>query len=277
MSPKTFRYVEAGGVGTITLDRPDRLNALTFEIYRELRDFVPTLSEREAARVVVLAGEGRGFCSGGDVEDIIGQLFARDAAGLLEFTRITGAVVENLRRLRKPVIAAVHGTCCGAGAMLALASDLRLLSASAKLAFLFVKVGLSGADMGACQLLPRVVGLGRAAEILMRGEFLSAEECLRIGLANRVWPDAEFRERVADYAHDLACGPALGLSVTKEMLERESTMDVSTAIEAEAQAQSICMGHTDFREAYEAWKAKRPTRFAGAPGPFGAPRRPGSA
>ncbi|MBL8696267.1 MAG: enoyl-CoA hydratase family protein [Planctomycetes bacterium] len=272
MNPKTFRYSEADGVGTLTLDRPDRLNSLTFEIYRELAAFIPTLEERASTRVLMLTGEGKGFCSGGDVEDIIGRLFERDAAGLLEFTRVTGAVVRELRALRKPVIAAVNGTCCGAGALLAIASDLRLLSASAKVAFLFVKVGLSGADMGACQILPRIVGLGRASEILMRGEFLSSEECLRIGLANRVYPDAEFRARAAEYAYELACGPAFGLSMTKEMLEREYTMDTSTAVEAEAQAQAICMGHPDFREAYEAWKAKRPIRFQGAPGHFGVKR-----
>ena len=272
MNPRTFRFAEQGGVGTITLDRPDKLNSLTFDVYEELRAFVPTLETREATRVVVLTGEGRGFCSGGDVEEIIGELFARDAAGLLEFTRLTGAVVQNLRALRKPVIAAVNGTCCGAGALLALASDLRLLAASAKIAFLFTRVGLSGADMGACQLLPRVVGLGRASEILMRGEFISADECLMLGLANRVYPDDEFRERVAEYARELACGPAFGLAVTKQQLESEATMDLPVAIEAEAQAQALCMAHPDFREAYEAWSEKRPIRFAGAPGPFGTKR-----
>jgi enoyl-CoA hydratase/carnithine racemase len=240
---------------------------LTFEVYRELRDFVPALEERASTRVVVITGEGRGFCSGGDVEEIIGELFARDAAGLLEFTRMTGAVVRNLRALRKPVIAAVNGTCCGAGALLAIGSDLRLLASSAKLAFLFVKVGLSGADMGACQLLPRIVGLGRASEILMRGEFLSAEECLRIGLANRVYPDESFRQEAARYAAELARGPALGLATTKQLLEAEHTMDLASAIETEAKAQALCMAHPDFREAYEAWKGKRAARFLGAPFP----------
>lgn len=268
MEPKHFRYEEARGVGTITLDRPERLNSITFDVYEELREFVPTLEERPGARVIVLTGAGRAFCSGGDVEDIIGRLFDRDAAGLLAFTRTTGAVVERLRKLRKPVVAAVNGTCCGAGALLAIASDLRLMAASAKVAFLFVRVGLSGADMGACQLLPRIVGLGRATELLMRGEFVSAEECLRIGLANRVYPDAEFRERVAEYASALACGPAFGLAITKQMLESEATMDLSAAIEAEAQAQALCMAHPDFRAAFEAWRTKRPVVFEGAPGPL---------
>src|SRR5262245_26013901 len=157
MNPRTFRFAEQGGVGTITLDRPDKLNSLTFDTYQELRAFVPTLESRASTRVLVVTGEGRGFCSGGDVEEIIGELFARDAAGLLEFTRLTGAVVQNLRALRKPVVAAVNGVCCGAGALLALASDFRVLAASSRVAFLFVRVGLSGADMGACQLLSRVV------------------------------------------------------------------------------------------------------------------------
>jgi enoyl-CoA hydratase/carnithine racemase len=269
MNPKHFRFSEAGGVGTITLARPDRLNALTFETYAELRDFIPTIEGREGTRVLVLTGEGRAFCSGGDVEDIIGKLLGRGAGELLEFTRMTGAVVANLRRLRKPVVAAVNGVCCGAGALLAIASDIRLLASSAKVAFLFVRVGLSGADMGACQLLPRIVGLGRASELLMRGEFVSAEECLRIGLANQVYPDAEFRDRAAAYARELACGPAFGLAMTKEMLELEATMDTDSAIEAEAQAQALCMAHPDFKAAYDAWKAKKPIQFQGAPGPFG--------
>jgi enoyl-CoA hydratase/carnithine racemase len=269
MNPKHFRFSESDGVGTITLDRAEKLNSLTFETYAELRDFIPTLEAREGSRVVVITGSGRGFCSGGDVEEIIGELFARDAAGLLAFTRMTGAVVANLRALRKPVVAAVNGVCCGAGAMLAIGSDIRLLASSAKMAFLFVRVGLSGADMGACQLLPRIVGLGRATELLMGGEFVSAEECLRIGLANKVYPDAEFQSRASEFARALACGPAFGLAMTKQMLESEFTMDTAGAVEAEAQAQAICMAHPDFRAAYESWKAKKPIRFAGAPGPFG--------
>lgn len=269
MNPKSFKFNISDGVGVITLDRPDKLNSLTFEIYAELRDFIASLEFRDDVRVLVITGEGRGFCSGGDVEDIIGRLFERDAAGLLEFTRMTGAVVANLRKLRKPVIAAVNGTCCGAGALLAIASDLRLLASSAKVAFLFVRVGLSGADMGACQLLPRIVGLGRAAELLMRGEFISSEECLRIGFANKVFPDAEFRESAMEYANEIARGPAFGLAMTKQMLESEYTMDTANAIEAEAQAQALCMAHPDFKIAYESWRAKRPILFKNAPGPFG--------
>jgi enoyl-CoA hydratase/carnithine racemase len=270
MPSSALRFEERDGVGTITLARPERLNSLTFELYAELARLIPSLESRPATRAVLLTGEGRGFCSGGDVEEIIGELFSRDAAGLLEFTRLTGSVVLALRRLRKPVVAAVNGVCCGAGALLALASDFRVLAASSRVAFLFVRVGLSGADMGACQLLSRVVGLGRATEILMRGEFLSAEECLRIGLANRVHPDAELLPRARELARELACGPAFGLATTKVQLEAEATMSIADAIEAEAQAQALCMAHPDFAAAYDAWKAKKPVRFAGAPGDFGA-------
>lgn len=268
MTPTQFKFSVDRGVGTITLNRPETLNSLTFAVYAELRDFIPTLEHRNDVRVVLLAGEGRGFCSGGDVEDIIGRLFERDQEGLVEFTRMTGAVIRNLRNLRKPVVAAIHGTCCGAGALLAIGSDIRLLAASSKIAFLFVRVGLSGADMGACQILPRIVGLGRATELLMRGEFINAEECLRIGLANRVYPDQEFKEKAFEYARSLACGPAFGLAMTKQMLESEYTMTAGDAIEAEAQAQALCMAHPDFKIAYEAWRARQPIVFKGAPGPF---------
>jgi enoyl-CoA hydratase/carnithine racemase len=190
-SPKTFRFSLEDGVGTITLDRPKSLNSLTFEIYEELRDFWPKLSETPEVGVVVITGEGRGFCSGGDRHDIIAELFARDMQGLLAFTRTTGALIRNIRRCRRPVIAAVNGVAVGAGAVIALACDIRIVAASARFGFVFPQVGLCGADMGAAYLLPRVVGLGRANEILFTGDLIGAEEALRIGLANRVVADGD--------------------------------------------------------------------------------------
>jgi enoyl-CoA hydratase/carnithine racemase len=268
LSPKTFRWQLEAGVGTITLDRPDRLNALTFAIYEELRDFFAALDREPDVRAVVLTGEGRAFCSGGDVEDIIGELFARDMQGLLAFTRVTGALIANMRKVRRPVVAAVNGTAVGAGAVIALASDLRILSDDAKIGFIFPQVGLCGADMGAAYLLPRIVGLGRASELLFFGGMVGAEEAHRIGLANKVVPKAECVQTARAWAERLASGPAFAHAMTKQMLESEHTMSLDAAIEAEAQAQAICMAHPDFRAAYDAWKEKKPTLFQGAPGPF---------
>jgi enoyl-CoA hydratase/carnithine racemase len=264
-TPTTFQYQEdpATGVATITLNRPERLNALTFAVYEELRDWFPVLGTRPAVRAVVLTGAGRAFCSGGDVENIIGQLFARDARGLLEFTRLTGEVVRNMRALPKPIVAALPGVAAGAGAVLALASDLRIGSERAKFAFLFVKVGLAGADMGAAFLLPRVVGLGRATELLMLGDAVDAATCERMGLLNRVVPEAELAQAARALAERLARGPGFALAMTKTMLDRELSMDLTGAIEAEAQAQQICMQTRDFREAYEAFTGKREPRFEG--------------
>ncbi len=256
-----FRFEVSEGVGTVTLDRPDRLNALTFEVYAELRDFFRDVGARGDVRAIVLTGAGRGFCSGGDVHDIIGKLFEKDMAGLLEFTRMTGALVENIRRCPKPVVAAVNGVAAGAGAVIALACDMRVVSDKASFAFLFVKVGLSGADMGAAWLLPRVVGSGRASELLLTGERIDATEAHRIGLANRVVaPDRVLAEAHA-IADALAKGPAFGLAMTKEMLNSEADLTLQGAIEAEAQAQAICMQHPDFREFYDAFVSKRPPRF----------------
>jgi enoyl-CoA hydratase/carnithine racemase len=256
------------GVGTLVLARPARLNALTFGMYRELREAIDAAGEREDVRALVLTGEGRAFCSGGDVEGIIGELFSRDAKGLLAFTRATGALVASLRRLRKPVVAAVHGVAVGAGAVIALACDMRIASTDAKLAFLFPRVGLCGADMGAAYLLPRVVGLGRASELLFTGDTIGAEDALRIGLVNRVVPPHECLPAARALAARLARGPAFAHGMTKEMLENEATMTLEQAIEAEAQAQAICMQHPDFRTAYEAWRTKHHARFEGAPGDF---------
>jgi enoyl-CoA hydratase/carnithine racemase len=261
MTPTSFGYTVAGGIATITLDRPARLNALTFQVYEELRDLFAALALEDAVRVVVITGRGRAFCTGGDVKEIIGPLFERSAPGRLAFTRMTCELIRNMRRLPKPIIAALNGTVAGAGAAIALASDFRIAAEEARIAFLFVKVGLSGADMGAAFLLPRVVGMGRAFEILALGEFVPAREAERIGLYNKVVPAADLETEVAALAKRLAAGPAFAHAMTKTMLDRELSMDLETALEAEAQAQAHCMEHADYREAYEAFIEKRPPGF----------------
>jgi enoyl-CoA hydratase/carnithine racemase len=261
INPKSFKYESKDRVATITLNRPERLNALTFEIYRELADTFVALRDEREVRVVVITGAGKAFCSGGDVQDIIGQLFQRDMEGLLEFNHLTCELVKNIRALTKPVIASLNGTTAGAGACIALASDLRVASETAKIAFLFVKVGLCGADMGAAHLLPRTVGLAKATELLFTGDFISAQEAERIGLYNRVVAAEALEAATTEMAQRLAQGPAFGLAKTKEMLNREFAMTFESALEAEAQAQAICMQHSDFREAYEAFLAKRPAQF----------------
>jgi enoyl-CoA hydratase/carnithine racemase len=261
-TPKSFLYEKSQqGVVTITLNRPERLNALTFEVYRELTDTFAALKHERDVRAVVITGAGRAFCSGGDVHDIIGELFSRNMEGLLEFTRITCELIHNIRALPQPVIASLNGTTAGAGACIALASDIRLASEEAKIAFLFVKVGLSGADMGAAYLLPRVVGLSKATELLFTGDFISAQEAERIGLYNRVVPGEQLTATTLEFAERLAQGPAFALAKTKEMLNRELEMNLEAALECEAQAQAICMQHPDYREAYEAFVAKRPPKF----------------
>jgi enoyl-CoA hydratase/carnithine racemase len=257
----TFLYEQSQGVATITLNRPERLNALTFEVYRELTDAFAALRTETDVRVVVITGAGRAFCSGGDVHDIIGELFKRDMEGLLEFTRMTCELVATIRALRKPVIASLNGTTAGAGACIALASDIRIAAEEAKIAFLFVKVGLSGADMGAAYLLPRVVGLAKATELLYTGDFISAQEAERIGLYNRVVPGDQLVSTTRELAERLARGPAFAIAKTKELLDREAHMNLETALECEAQAQAICMQHPDYREAYEAFVNKREPKF----------------
>jgi enoyl-CoA hydratase/carnithine racemase len=260
--PTTFLYEQdEQGIATITLNRPERLNALTFEVYRELTDTFAALRDESAVRVVVITGAGRAFCSGGDVHDIIGQLFSRDIEGLLEFTRMTCELIQNIRALPKPVIASLNGTTAGAGACIALASDIRLASEEAKIALLFVKVGLAGTDMAASYLLPRVVGLAKATEMLFTGDFVSATEAERIGLYNRVVPSSELAAATRSFSEKLARGPACALGKTMEMLNREFDMNLQTALESEAQAQAICMQHPDYREAYEAFVAKREAKF----------------
>jgi len=223
----------------------------------------------ESVRSIVITGEGRAFCSGGDARDIIAELLSRDMQGLLEFTRVTGALVASIRRCRRPVIAAVNGTCVGAGAVIAIACDMRIASDDATFGFIFPKVGLCGADMGAAYLLPRIVGLGRASELLFFGEVIGAEEALRIGLVNRVVPKAECVQLARNWADKLSAGPAFAHAMTKQMIETEHTMDLGAAIEAEAQAQAICMMHPDFRIAHEAWKKKGKPLFQKAPRPLG--------
>ena len=252
---------EPTGVTTITLNRPERLNALTFEIYEELRSTFDALSGMPDVRCIVLTGIGKAFCSGGDVHDIIGPLLSRDFQGLLDFTRLTCDLVRSIRGCRHPVVAALNGTVAGAGAVIASACDIRLASTSAKIAFLFTKVGLSGADMGAAWLLPRIVGAGRATELLMTGDFISAEEALRIGLYNHVVPGEKLGAAARELAERLARGPSFALEITKDALNREAAMDLPSALEAEAQIQAALMLHPDFREAYEAFRDKREPRF----------------
>jgi enoyl-CoA hydratase/carnithine racemase len=256
-----FTIDESSGVATITLNRPDRLNALTFDIYDELRHTFKAVSTESAVRVVIITGTGKAFCSGGDVHDIIGPLTSRDYRGLLDFTRMTCDLVLSIRQCRRPVIAALNGTVAGAGAVIAAACDMRIAAESAKIAFLFTKVGLSGADMGAAWLLPRLIGFGRATELLMTGEFITAAEAFRIGLYNKVVPDAELTTAGHALAAKLSAGPAFALEITKDALNREAAMDLPAALEAEAQIQASLMMFPDFREAYEAFRDKREARF----------------
>lgn len=267
-TPRSFRYEERDRVGIITLDRPDRFNALTFEVYRELCDLMKIIDRRsldpQGARALVLMGQGKAFCSGGDVEDIIGHLFDRDTEGLLRFTRMTGELIGSIRQCKLPVVASVKRVAAGAGAVMALASDLRVMGKKAFFAFLFPQVGLCGADMGAAWLLPRVVGLGHASEILMSGERIYAERCAQIGLANAVVDDedpAAVDATAFARAKALAEGPHFALRMTKTMLQKELSLDLPTALEAEAQAQALCMEHPDFREANAAWSEKRAPRW----------------
>jgi enoyl-CoA hydratase/carnithine racemase len=255
-----FDFAVADGVATLTFNRPDKLNALTFDVYADLRDLLAELPHRGDARVLVLTGEGRGFCSGGDVEEIIGELQRMEAAELLEFTRMTGSVVKALRECPLPVIAAINGVAAGAGSVIALASDFRLLAASASFAFLFTRVGLSGADMGSAYLLPRIVGLGRATELLVLGDKVTAEQAERIGLGTRVGDLTAATEKLA---RRLADGPALAYATTKVMLTRELDMSLSSAIEMEALTQALLMQTSDHREFYAAWSEGRQPAWSG--------------
>jgi enoyl-CoA hydratase/carnithine racemase len=260
-----FRYQASDDarVATITLDRPERKNPLTFDSYAELRDLFRGLAHASDVRAVVIAGAGGNFSSGGDVHEIIGPLTRMDAPGLLDFTRMTGDLVLAMRRCPQPIVAAVDGVCAGAGAMLALAADMRLGTASARTSFLFSRVGLAGADMGACALLPRTIGQGRAAELLYTGRAMTAEEGLAWGFFNRLVEPAALVDEAVALARLLADGPSFAHGMTKRLLHQAWAMDLDAEIEAEAQAQAICMQTADFRRAYEAFAARRVPRFEG--------------
>lgn len=261
--PQHFRWDFADHVATITLDRPDKKNPLTFESYAELRDTFRALVITPEVRVVVLKGEGGNFCSGGDVHEIIGPLTKMDMPGLLAFTRMTGDLVRAMRACPQPIIAAVEGVCAGAGAILAMASDLRLAARETRTAFLFTRVGLAGADMGACAILPRLIGHGRAAELLYTGRTMTSEEGHDWGFFNRVVDRAMLHHAAADLAREIANGPAFAHSMTKRQLDIEWNVSIDTALEMEAQAQAICMQTNDFRRAYEAFANKRTPEFKG--------------
>jgi enoyl-CoA hydratase/carnithine racemase len=258
-APRHFGWRVEGKVGVITLNRPERKNPLTFESYAELRDTFRELAYDDDVHAVVITGEAGNFCSGGDVRDIIGPLTEMDMKGLLRFTRMTGDLVKAIRGCRQPVIAAIDGICAGAGAMIATASDIRFGTPEAKVAFLFTRVGLAGCDMGACALLPRIIGQGRAAELLFTGRGMSGEEGERWGFFNRL---AGLRE-AQELAHRLASGPTFAHGMTKTMLDQEWDMSLPAAIEAEAQAQAICMQTQDFERAYRAFLDKERPVFAG--------------
>jgi enoyl-CoA hydratase/carnithine racemase len=260
-TPQHFLWKVEGKVGVITLNRPERKNPLTFESYAELRDFFGRLQNEKTVKAIVLTGSGGNFCSGGDVHEIIGPLTKMKLPQLLEFTRMTGDLVKAMRHCPQPVIAAVEGVCAGAGAILAMASDLRYAAPSAKVAFLFVRVGLAGCDMGACAILPRIIGQGRASELLYTGRSMSAEEGAAWGFFNRVSDRA--LDLAIETAQDLANGPTLAHAVTKKMLHAEWDVGVDQAIDMEAQAQAELMQTKDFLRAYEAFAAKRKPAFEG--------------
>ena len=261
MKPKHFRWDLQGAVGVVTLDRPEKKNPLTFDSYAELRDFFSGLKTEKAVKSIVITGAGGNFCSGGDVHEIIGPLTKMTMPELLAFTRMTGDVVKAMRHCPQPIVAAVEGVCAGAGAILALASDLRYAARSAKTAFLFVRVGLAGADMGACTMLPRVIGQGRAAELLYTGRSMSAEEGLAWGFFNEL--SDSVLELAIRKAKEIAEGPTLAHAMTKKMLHQEWNAGVDEAIEMEAQAQALLMQTNDFRRAYEAFAAKKKPEFKG--------------
>jgi len=261
MSYSSFVFESRDGVSTIWLNDPEKLNALTFETYRELENVMADLAHDRDVKVVVITGTGKGFCSGGSVHDIIGPLLKMTDDERYQFTRMTCNVVKNMRQLKKPILAAVNGIAAGAGAMLMLASDLRIFSDQARAAFLFVKVGLSGADMGALYLLPRIVGLGKATELIFFGDTIDAAEAHRIGLANRVVPADKLMHETYKWANRLKAGPLYALGVTKELLETETNLTLDAALEIEAATQARCMNTADFVEGYNAFVEKRPLQF----------------
>jgi enoyl-CoA hydratase/carnithine racemase len=257
-----FDFAMADGVATVTFDRPEKLNALTFDVYADLRDLLRELPHRDDVRVLVITGRGRGFCSGGDVDEIIGELLKMDARSLLDFTRMTGAVVQNMRECPLPIIAAVNGTAAGAGSVIALAADFRVLARSARFAFLFTKVGLAGADMGSAYLLPRMVGIAQATKMLMLGDTIDAETAGCHGLGSVV-DDEELPTATDTLARRLADGPAFAYATTKMLLTREIDMDLAGALELEAMTQALLMHSADHREFHAAFTEKRPPRWTG--------------
>ena len=258
-----FLYAVTGGVATITLDRPERKNPLTFDSYAELRDLFRALAYADDVKAVVLTGAGGNFCSGGDVHEIIGPLTRLDMPGLLAFTRMTGDLVKAMRACPQPIVAALDGICVGAGAIVAMASDIRIATKATKTAFLFTRVGLAGCDMGACAILPRIIGQGRAAELLYTGRAMSAEEGERWGFFNRLCAPDDVLAEAQALARSLAEGPTFAHAMTKKMLQQEWNMGIEQAIEAEAQAQAICMATNDFHRAYHAFVAKQAPNFEG--------------
>jgi enoyl-CoA hydratase/carnithine racemase len=261
--PQHFQWHQEGRVGIITLNRPERKNPLTFESYAELRDFFRALVGVKEVRALVITGAGGNFCSGGDVHEIIGPLTRMDAAGLRNFTQMTGDLVKAMRACPQPIIAAVDGVCAGAGAILAMASDFRLGTPRAKTAFLFTRVGLAGCDMGACAILPRIIGQGRASELLFTGRSMLAEEGLAWGFFNRlIAPETVLAESLV-LATEIAQGPTFAHALTKKMLHAEWSMTVDEAIDAEAEAQAVCMETQDFHRAYHAFVAKQKPKFEG--------------
>jgi enoyl-CoA hydratase/carnithine racemase len=261
--PQHFQWQQEGRVGIITLNRPERKNPLTFESYAELRDFFRVLVGVQEVRALVITGAGGNFCSGGDVHEIIGPLTRMDAAGLRNFTQMTGDLVKAMRACPQPIVAAVDGVCAGAGAILAMASDFRLGTPRAKTAFLFTRVGLAGCDMGACAILPRIIGQGRASELLFTGRSLLADEGLAWGFFNRLTPAETVLAESLALATEIAQGPTFAHAMTKKMLHAEWAMTVDAAIDAEAEAQAVCMETQDFHRAYQAFVAKQKPKFEG--------------
>lgn len=262
-SPRYFSWTLEGTVAVVSLARPERKNPLTFESYAELRDMFRALADADDVKAVVFASSGGNFCSGGDVHDIIGPLLSLDVKGLLRFTRMTGDLVKAMMAAPQPIIAAVEGIAAGAGAIISMASDLRLASPDAKTAFLFTRVGLAGCDMGACAILPRIIGQGRAAELLYTGRSMSAQEGLAWGYYNRLVEADKLKSEAIALATDLAAGPTFAHMMTKNQLATEWSMSLEQAIEAEAQAQALCMQTKDFERAYQAFAAKRKPVFEG--------------
>jgi len=261
--PRHFAWHQAGAVGVITLNRPERKNPLTFESYAELRDLFRKLCHVDEVRSIVVQGAGGNFCSGGDVHEIIGPLTKMSMPDLLAFTRMTGDLVKAMRACPQPIISAIDGVCAGAGAIIAMASDLRVGTARSKTAFLFTRVGLAGCDMGACAILPRIVGQGRASDLLYSGRSLGGEEGLSWGFLNRLVEPEALAETSVAWAGEIASGPSFGHAMTKKMLHQEWSMGVDEAIESEAQAQAICMMTQDFHRAYHAFVAKQKPQFQG--------------